>query len=134
MAYTRVTLDSFKETGSFTPLSYPTQHQDSLRTELGAKIAYAAVLNGITITPQVRIAWQHEFLDSTQSMDSRFIGGSSPTFSVDGPHMDRDRAVLSAGISAQITPMVSIYGFYDGHIDSSAYTSNQFSAGVQIDF
>ncbi len=134
VAYTRVTLDSFEETGSLTPLSYPTQHQDSLRTELGAKIAYAAVINGITITPQVRIAWQHEFLDSTQSMDSRFMGGSSPTFSVDGPHMDRDRAVLSAGISAQITPSVTIYGFYDGHIDSSAYTSNQFSAGVQIEF
>ena len=134
VAYTRVTLDSFTETGSLSPLSYPTQHQDSLRSELGGKIAYAAVFNGITITPQVRIAWQHEFLDSTQSIDSRFAGGSSPTFTVDGPHMDRDRAVLSAGISAQITPSVVIYGFYDGHIDGSEYSSNQFSAGVQINF
>ena len=134
IAYTRVNLDSFTETGSLTPLSYPSQHQDSLRTELGARIAYTAVLGGMTITPQVRIAWQHEFLDSTQSMDSRFIGGSGPTFTVDGPHMDRDRAVMSAGISAQITPTVCVYGFYDGHIGGSDYSSNQVSAGVKIDF
>jgi outer membrane autotransporter protein len=115
-------------------LDYPDQHQDSLRSELGATIAYAAVFNGMTITPQVRIAWQHEFMDSTQSMDSRFVGGRGPTFSVDGPHMDKDRAVLSAGLSAQITPTVTVYGFYDGHLGSSDYNSNQFSAGVKIDF
>jgi len=134
VSYTRVMLDGFTETGSLTPLSYPDQHQESLRTELGARIAYNAVFNGMTITPQVRIAWQHEFRDSTQSMDSSFTGGSSPTFSVNGPHMDRDRAVISAGISAQITPTVCVYGFYDGQIGSSNYTSNQFSAGVKIDF
>ena len=133
-AYTRVNLDSFSETGSLSPLSYPTQHQDSLRSELGARISYDAVFNGITISPQLRIAWQHEFLDSTQSLDSRFGGGSGPKFTVEGPEIDRDRAVLSAGVSAQITPTVCVYGFYDGQIGSSDYTSNQFTAGVKIDF
>jgi outer membrane autotransporter protein len=132
IAYTRVSLDSFDETGSLTPLSYPTQDQNSLRSELGLTLAYAADLNGIKVTPQVRIAWQHEFMDSTQSMDSRFIGGTGPTFTVSGPHMDRDRAVLSAGISAEITPSVTIYGFYDGLLGSSNYNSNQVSAGVKI--
>jgi outer membrane autotransporter protein len=134
IAYTRVSLDSFDETGSLTPLSYPTQDQNSLRSELGLTLAYAADLNGIKVTPQVRIAWQHEFMDSTQSMDSRFIGGTGPTFTVSGPHMDRDRAVLSAGISAEITPSVTIYGFYDGLLGSSNYNSNQVSAGVKIAF
>jgi outer membrane autotransporter protein len=67
-------------------------------------------------------------------MDSRFIGGTGPTFTVSGPHMDRDRAVLSAGISAEITPSVTIYGFYDGLLGSSNYNSNQVSAGVKIAF
>lgn len=134
VAYTRVNLNSFNETGSLSPLSYPDQHQDSLRSELGARIAYKAVFGGVTVTPQVRLAWQHEFKDSTQSMKSNFIGSSGPAFSVNGPHMDEDRAVLSAGISAQVTPTVCIYGFYDGQIGSSQYDSNQFSAGVKIDF
>lgn len=134
LAYTRVTLNGFNETGSLSPLSYPDQHQESLRSELGARIAYNAVLGGVTLTPQVRIAWQHEFKDSTQSMESNFIGGAGPAFTVNGPGMDKDRAVLSAGISAQVTPAVCIYGFYDGHIGSSGYDSNQFSAGVKVDF
>jgi outer membrane autotransporter protein len=134
VAYTRVTLNSFDETGSLSPLSYPDQHQESLRTELGATMAYNAVVNGMKVTPQVRIAWQHEFLDSTQSMESSFAGAGGPTFMVDGPHMDRDRAVVSAGVSVQVTPTVCVYGFYDGKIGSSDLTSNQVSVGVKIDF
>ena len=134
ISYTRITLDGFSETGSLAPLSYPSQHQESLRSEIGAKIAYNAILNnGVVLTPQIRVAWQHEFMDSTQTMDSQFITGGS-MFTVAGPHMDRDRALLSAGISAQLTPTICIYGYYDGQINSSEYTANQFTAGIKIDF
>lgn len=134
LAYTRVNLDGFNESGSLAPLSYPDQHQESLRSELGARIAYTAMFNGVAITPQVRVAWQHEFMDHTQSMTSNFIGGSGPSFSVNGPHMKKDRAILSAGLTAQITPALAIYGFYDGHIGNSNYNSNQVSVGMKIDF
>ncbi len=134
VAYTQVTLNSFTETGSLTPLSYETQNQDSLRSELGFKIAYTSVINGIKVTPQLRIAWQHEFLDSTQSMNSSFAGGNGSTFTVSGPYMDRDRALLSAGVNVQITPTVNIYAYYDGQLGGSEYNSNTVSAGVKIDF
>lgn len=134
LAYTRIMLDEFSETGSDAPLSYPSQHQDSLRSELGAKIAYNAEFGSMIITPQVRLAWQHEFLDSTQSIESSFVGGSGGTFSVDGPSMDKDRAVLSAGVTVQVTPNFSVYGFYDGSIGSSDYDSNQATVGMKFDF
>lgn len=134
IAYTRVNLDAFNETGSLTPLSYPDQHQESLRSEIGARLAYRADLGGVVLMPQIRLAWQHEFSDSTLSMNSNFIGGAGPGFTVTGPQMDRDRAVISAGLSAQVTPTVCIYGFYDGHLGSSDYESNQVSAGVKVDF
>lgn len=134
IAYTRVNLDEFDETGSLSPLSYPDQHQESLRSEVGVTIAYDAVFNGMKITPQARIAWQHEFLDSTQTMDSRFIGGSGPIFSVSGPQMDRDRTVFSAGISAEITPAVTVYAFYDGQFGNSHYDADQVTVGCKISF
>ncbi len=134
VAYTRMMIDSFTETGSLAPLHFPDQHQDSLRTELGGKIAYNADVNGMRISPQVRLAWQHEFLDSKQAMESSFVGGTGSTFIVHGPDMDKDRAILSAGLTVQITPTVSVYGFYDGHVGSSDYKSNQVTAGVKIDF
>ncbi len=134
-SYTRVNLDSFTETGSLSPLSFPEQHQDSLRTDLGVKISYSGTLdNGMVITPQVRLAWQHEFLDSTQSMDSTFVSGAGSTFTVNGPHMKRDRAMLSAGINVQITPAVNAYAYYDGQLGSSNHNSNSVTVGVMIEF
>jgi outer membrane autotransporter protein len=134
VAYTRMMLDGFTETGSLAPLDFPSQHQDSFRTEIGGKIAYNADFNGMRIIPQVRLAWQHEFIDSKQAMESSFVGGTGSTFIVHGPDMDRDRAVLSAGLTVQIMPTVSVYGFYDGHVGSSDYKSNQVTVGVKIDF
>lgn len=134
LAYTRIMLDSFSETGSDAPLRFASQNQDSLRSELGAKIAYAAEFGSMRITPEVRLAWQHEFLDSTQSLDASFVGGSGGTFSSDGPSMDKDRFLLGAGLTVQVTPNFSIYGSYDGYIGSSDYDSRQVTAGIKFDF
>ena len=83
LSYTQVNLDPYTETGSLTPLNYPNQKQDSLRTNLGGKISYTAAVKGIVITPQVRVTWQHECLDSTQSIDSQFSGGPLLTIRLD---------------------------------------------------
>ena len=134
VAYTRVDLDGFTEEGSLSPLRFPDQHQDSLRSELGVNVSYTATVGSIQITPQVRLAWQHEFLDSTQSMDSRLADGSGPLFSVDGPHMDRDRAMLGVGVDVRITPTFRVYGYYDGQLGSSDYRSDNVTVGAKLDF
>ncbi len=134
IAFARVTLDQFEETGSLSPLSYPRQHQESLRSEVGATIAYDTLFSGMMITPQLRVAWQHEFLDSTQHMESSFVGGTGQNFRVNGPLMDRDRAVISAGLSAQISSSITLYAFYDGLLGSSDYQADQVTAGIKIDF
>jgi outer membrane autotransporter protein len=133
VAFTRVNLDGFAETGSLTPLIFRDQHQDSLRTNLGAKIAYAARIGSVKITPQVRLAWQHEFLDSTQTMESQFAPGGAVSLT-SGPNIDSDRLLVSAGLTVEVTPTVSLYGFYDGRLGGSDYKSNTVSAGVNIDF
>ncbi|MES2982218.1 MAG: autotransporter domain-containing protein [Verrucomicrobiota bacterium] len=134
IAYTRIELDEFSETGSLAPLRFPSQHQDSLRSQLGAKIAYTAEFCSMRIIPQVRLAWQHEFMDGTQSIDSSFVGGSGASFSTSGPSMDEDRFVVGAGLTVEVTPNFSIYGSYDGNIGSSDYNSNQVTAGIKFDF
>jgi outer membrane autotransporter protein len=135
LAYTRVTLNGFTETGSTSPLTFPTQSQDSLRSDLGVKVAYSVALdNGMVFTPQVRLAWQHEFLDSTQSIDSSFVSAPGSPFTVNGPAIDRDRALLSAGLNVQLTPTVNIYAYYDGQLGSSNVKSNSVTLGVMMEF
>lgn len=133
-SYSRVTLNSFTETGSLSPLSYPTQNQNSLRSDLGVKIAYEAVINNMVFTPQVRLSWQHEFMDSTQSIDSQYASGIGPMFTVDGPEMNRDRAMISAGLNVQITPTIDAYIYYDGQLGSSDSDANSATLGLQFAF
>ena len=134
VAYTQVTLNNYTETGSLAALKYPNQSQESLRTNLGAKISYTTTLGGLKITPQVRVSWQHEYLDSTQSIGSQFAVGSSSVFTVSGPAVGRDSALVSAGVSVQITPTISAYTYYDGQLGRSNYSSNNVTGGVKIDF
>jgi outer membrane autotransporter protein len=135
LAYTRVTMNSFTETGSMSPLTFPTQNQDSLRTDLGVEISYSAVMNnGMVITPQARLSWQHEFLDSTQSINSSFVSTPGSAFTVNGPEINRDRAMISAGFNVLITPNVSAYANYDSQLGNSNYNYNSVTVGVNVAF
>ncbi|MES2982128.1 MAG: autotransporter outer membrane beta-barrel domain-containing protein [Verrucomicrobiota bacterium] len=135
LAFTRVTLDGFTETGSTSPLIFPTQSQDSLRSDLGVKVAYSMAMdNGVVFTPQIRLAWQHEYLDSTQSIDSSFVSAPGSPFTVNGPSIGRDRAVISAGLNVQLTPAVNIYAHYDGQLGSSDLKYNNATIGIMVEF
>lgn len=82
-----------------------------------------------TISPTASIAHTRVNLDNfTES------GSLSPLFSVDGPHMKRDRAMIGAGVNVQLTPMLSVCGYYDGQLGSSDYRSNNVTAGLKFDF
>ena len=134
LAYTQATLDGFTEHGSLVPLQFGSQSQDSLRTNLGGKISYATQLKGITITPEVRVSWQHEYLDSTQSIGSRFANAPETGFTAYGPTTGRDSALVSAGISLQLSRAISVYSYYDGQVGRQNFSSNNVSGGVKIDF
>lgn len=134
LAYTRVNFDKFSETGSLTPLSYPKQYQESLRSNLGVRVSYSTEVGRMRLTPQARASWQHEFLDSMQSIDSSFVAGPGPVFSVNGPAIGRDSLRLSTGVHLQITPTVGAYLFYGGQFGRTNYTSHNVTLGMNISF
>jgi outer membrane autotransporter protein len=53
---------------------------------------------------------------------------------VNGPEMGNDSAIVSAGLTVQFTPALSIYTFYDGQVGRSNYISNNVSCGLKFDF
>lgn len=134
VAYTRVNLDGFTESGSLTPLSYSDQEQESFRTNLGARISYVIPAGRARIIPSARVTWQHEFMDATQSIDSSFASGPGPVFTVDGPEMGRDSALVTAGLTVQFNPSVAAYAFYTGQLGRTNYDSHNVTLGVRISF
>jgi uncharacterized protein with beta-barrel porin domain len=58
----------------------------------------------------------------------------SPTATFFGPSEGHDSAIISAGVSAQWTPAMTIYVNYDGQLARGNYDSNAVTGGVRIGF
>ena len=131
--YTHIGIDQFTETGSLSPLTFPGQSQDSLRTQAGFHVSYALKLGSMFLTPDVRVQWQHEFMDSTSSISSRFAGGTN-SFTVQGPALKRDSIWVDAGASLQVNQNFSVFTYFTGDFGRSNYSSNAVNGGVRINF
>jgi outer membrane autotransporter protein len=132
--YTYVGIGKFSENGSLAPLQIGGQHNESLRSALGFKASYDWQVGGVVIRPEVRAAWQHEFGDVAYAVDSRFSTGGGGTFTVNGPELGRDSALLGAGFAVLWNERTSTYVYYDGELGRSNYNSQNVSGGVRMSF
>jgi outer membrane autotransporter protein len=96
------------------------------------KAAYTQRMGRMSVTPQIRARWQHEYLDHRSSIDADFSSGRS--FSVHGPELGRDALLLDVGASAQLSSHVAIFGFYTGELARENYTVHSVNGGVRVSF
>ena len=132
--YTSVGFGSFTERGSLAPLHYGSQHEDSLRSAVGAKASYDWKIGGMLIRPEVRAAWQHEYGTSAYAISSGFANGAGGTFTTHGPETGRDSLLLGAGFAVQWSERTATYVYYDGEIVRSNFDSHNLSGGVRLSF
>ncbi len=135
--YSYVEFNSFTEGDtSLIPLHYPDQNQNAYRSNLGLRIAHEQVMKpgeGLTVVPEVRAAWRHDFGDTSYAVDSNFVG-CDDTFTVHGPYIGRDSAVVDIGLTAYCTQQLSAYIFYQGQFGRDNYNNNAISGGMRFAF
>jgi outer membrane autotransporter protein len=135
--YTYAEFNSFTESNtSLIPLHYGDQNQDAYRSNLGFRIAHEQVMKpgeGLTVVPELRASWRHDFGSSAYAIDSNFVG-CDDTFTVHGPWIGRDSAVVDLGLTAYCTPGLSAYIFYDGQFGRDNYNNNAISGGFRVAF
>jgi autotransporter-associated beta strand protein/T5SS/PEP-CTERM-associated repeat protein len=134
LQYTDVNVDSFTETGSLAPLHFPDQDEDSIRGSTGVRLAYDFKGGRTIFRPEVRAAWQHEYGDQAYPIDARFASGAGGIFTVHGPSIGRDSALVDGGMSILWSNRVSTYIFYDGVLGRSNYDNNAVSGGFRFAF
>lgn len=132
--YTYVGIDSYTENGSLAPLNIASQGAESIRTALGFKASYDWRVGGAIIKPEVRAAWQHEFGDDTFDVSSSFAGSANSGFTVRGPEIGRDSALLGGGFAILWNERTSTYVYYDGEIGRERYKAHNVSGGVRLAF
>lgn len=111
--------DPFTEEGAGAlNLTVDDRSTDFLRSRAGVRLAYPIeTAGGGSVIPEVRGSWVHEFGDSQQSTDAYFTGTpAAGTFTVDGIDIDRDSAVLGAGLTVVLKERISLMLDYDAEL------------------
>jgi outer membrane autotransporter protein len=129
-----VGIDSFSEKSSLAPLAIQSDSAESLRSDIGFRALYRWQIGKVLIVPSINAAWEHEYKYSALPITASFAGisGSSATFF--GPDEGHDSAIVSAGVSTELTEAISVYLNYDGQLGRQNYSSNAVTGGAQISF
>jgi uncharacterized protein YhjY with autotransporter beta-barrel domain/cell division septation protein DedD len=125
-------VDGFAESATLGSLEIEGQEMDSVSSAAGLQLAYQRRAGRIPIRPVLRAQWEHEYGDDHASFDASFDG--THTFRIAGPRIGRDNLRLDAGITAQITPSVGVFGNYTTQLGRENYTSQTISAGFRVSF
>jgi outer membrane autotransporter protein len=134
--YTYAGIGSFSETGAESlDLSLGQQNANSLRSTLGGRIAYTWNLNQtIAIIPEVRMFWQHEFLNNARNIATSLDGGNGPSFDYETTDPYRNSVFSGAGVTAQFGKNLSASVFYNVNFGARTYQSNMASVGLNLSF
>ncbi len=132
--YTYTGTGGFTESGSLAPLGIHGGNAESLRSAVGIKASCDWKIGGLLIRPEIRAGWQHEYGDAIYALDSSLTNGADGTFTVNGPRLGRDSALLGAGCAIQCSDRCSLYLYYDGDLGRKNYQSTSVTGGARYAF
>lgn len=133
-------IDGYRETGGGSSnLVIPEQDVDSLISQLGWSTSYVITTSFGTIVPQIRASWDHEYLNSADSVSatlrqSPFANGGRYTASGQGAEAGRDYLNLGAGIESKLGDRVSLTLDYQTHLFQQRTTAHFGSVKIGIAF
>ena len=115
LQYIYLRQNNFSETdGGTANLTVAGVDANSLRNILGMRIDRSfRSKNGRLLTPQVRAAWQHEYLDTDVLVNNTFGVSGGGSFAARGLDLGRDWAILGAGLGCKLSDQWSLAGNYD---------------------
>lgn len=130
--YTYAGIAPFSETGADSlDLRLEQQNANSLRTNVGGRIAYTWNAGShVVLIPEVRMFWQHEYLQNSAALGASLDGGAGASFDYMTTVPGRDSVFAGAGVSAQFGEDFSAFVYYNTDFGRQDYTSQMVSTGL----
>ncbi|MBB5046683.1 uncharacterized protein YhjY with autotransporter beta-barrel domain [Rhodopseudomonas rhenobacensis] len=126
LQYTKVKVDGFAETGGVTALNVAADESDSLRSSLGARFAQDYRWEQNVLTPELRLAWLHEFRDGVRGISASFADVTLPgSFATSTAQGIRDRGVVGVGVSGKLGALTTLSVGYDAIVGSDDAVAHQ---------
>jgi YVTN family beta-propeller protein/autotransporter-associated beta strand protein len=134
LQYTAVHLSGYQESGSLAPLDIHSDTQESLRSNLGLRLTSFWRVGPFRVIPELRASWQHEFKYSALPITAQFASGADGAFTVHGPGIGHDSALIHSAIEVRWNDRWSSFVGYDGNVGRGSYDSNAVSGGLTYQF
>ncbi len=134
--YEYVQVESFQQTGSglLAPESFASQGEASLASQLGVKAGQDIKVGGdVKLTPSFLVSWDHLYQGNQDQLTASF-GAPGSSFTVNGPSMGTDAAILGLGLQAQFAREITFLAQYQGRIGMSNNQAQQLTGGVEVGF
>jgi outer membrane autotransporter protein len=136
LRYDRLWVDDYSESGAGSlGLDVDDQDLDSLRSDLGVRVAYSVVaIDDIIWHWGAQASWQHEFMDTENTVKARLVNGGSASFNTDvNQDISADTLSLGASLSGEISTQLSVGVAYFAEINED-YTSNTLNFSIAYGF
>ncbi|MCE4222572.1 autotransporter domain-containing protein [Methylobacterium sp. C25] len=105
----------------------------SARSQIGARIEHFAEIGGRPVTFAIKGAYVHDFADVDRTIQSSFALVPALPFTVQGRRLDRDRALVGAGLNAVLAPGWTGFVNYDAEV-ATTDTIQAGRAGARYSF
>ena len=112
LAHVHVRTPGFTERGGAAALSQAKSSLDTTFATLGVRASSTFDLGGAAVTAHGMVGWRHAFGDTTPLARLAFEGGAP--FTISGTPIDRDVAVVEAGLDFALSPRSSLGLSYQG--------------------
>jgi outer membrane autotransporter protein len=133
LGYLHIHNNAFTETGSTSALAVQAMEPNSFTTTLGAHIDASFQIGTTVFHPELRAAWQHEYLDQSGTLRAAFAVAPGSLFTATGTGFGRESFLGGAGMTTTITSSTQLFFDYDAKVNGS-YTSQAVSGGFRVQF
>jgi outer membrane autotransporter protein len=136
LQYSSTRFDTIRENGAGAlDLKIDNADADSLRGKLGGRVAYHHKVNDqLTLIPESRLFWQHEFLRDNSTLDAALNKGAGNSFDYDTADSDGDSVV--GGLALGFQTNFGLYGnvSYDIELGREGEAIHSLSVGADWKF
>ncbi len=124
LRYSLLTQDNYTETGSTANLVVDSDDQALFESSLGVSLSYPIVDGQVTYIPELRAAWEYDFIGDEQEMSSRFSSVTTNAFTTKGADIAQSTLKLGVGLDvlAQDNVTVSFDYDYESKANYAAHT------------
>jgi outer membrane autotransporter protein len=131
LAHTRMKTDGFTETGGVSALSIDGDVTNTTYTTLGLRASSDVEIGSVATNLHGSLGWLYAFGDVDSTSTARFSTGDS--FAVSGTPLDRNTALIEAGMDFTLSPVSTFSVTYTGQFGADA-REHGASARLRVQF